>query len=155
MTQRLDEQTFKTIVASTPLVSIDLIVRNSNDQILLGQRTNRPAKGLWFVPGGRICKDETFEQAFHRLTKIELGQEYPLTLAQFIGPYQHLYTDNFSGTDFSTHYVVMGYELKLDIDLLSLPSEQHNHYRWWNVPQLLQSDQVHKNTKAYFSDEYK
>ncbi len=28
MTQRLDESTFKTVVASTPLVSIDLIVRN-------------------------------------------------------------------------------------------------------------------------------
>ncbi|TOB15241.1 NUDIX domain-containing protein, partial [Vibrio parahaemolyticus] len=60
MTQRLDEQTFKLVVASTPLVSIDLIIRNSKRQILLGQRTNRPAQGFWFVPGGRICKDETF-----------------------------------------------------------------------------------------------
>ncbi|MFM9587755.1 NUDIX domain-containing protein, partial [Streptomyces caniscabiei] len=76
-------------------------------QVLLGRRTNRPAKGYWFVPGGRIYKDETFDQAFRRLTKIELGQEYSMETSQFLGPYQHLYTDNFSGSDFSTHYVVL------------------------------------------------
>ncbi len=76
MAQRLDELTFKTVVASTPLVSMDLIVRNKRDQVLLGLRTNRPAQGFWFVPGGRICKDETFEQAFVRLTEMELGQPH-------------------------------------------------------------------------------
>lgn len=150
MQQRLDEQVFKTIVASTPLVSIDLIVQNLHGQVLLGKRTNRPAKGYWFVPGGRIYKDETFEQAFRRLTKIELGQEYSMDTSQFLGPYQHLYTDNFSGSGFSTHYVVLGYKLKLDLEILFLPAEQHNQYQWWNVSELLESDQVHSNTKAYF-----
>ncbi|UAX03696.1 GDP-mannose mannosyl hydrolase [Proteus terrae] len=154
MTQRLDEQAFKLVVASTPLVSIDLIIRNSKGQILLGLRTNRPAQGFWFVPGGRICKDETFERAFQRLTKVELGEEYSLKQAQFLGTYQHFYKDNFSEDHFSTHYVVLGYELELDIELSSLPDEQHNHYQWWEVENLLASEQVHINTKAYFSDEY-
>jgi colanic acid biosynthesis protein WcaH len=155
MQQRLDEQVFKTVVASTPLVSIDLIVQHSNGQVLLGRRTNRPAKGYWFVPGGRIYKDETFDQAFRRLTKIELGQEYSMETSQFLGPYQHLYTDNFSGSDFSTHYVVLGYKLELNLEILSLPAEQHNQYQWWNVSELLESDQVHSNTKTYFLNEHK
>lgn len=155
MQQRLDEQVFKTVVASTPLVSIDLIVQHSNGQVLLGRRTNRPAKGYWFVLGGRIYKDETFDQAFRRLTKIELGQEYSMETSQFLGPYQHLYTDNFSGSDFSTHYVVLGYKLELDLEIHSLPAEQHNQYQWWNVSELLASDQVHSNTKAYFLNEHK
>lgn len=155
MQQRLDEQVFKTVVASTPLVSIDLIVQHSNGQVLLGRRTNRPAKGYWFVPGGRIYKDETFDQAFRRLTKIELGQEYSMETSQFLGPYQHLYTDNFSGSDFSTHYVVLGYKLGLDLEIHTLPAEQHNRYQWWNVSELLESEQVHSNTKAYFLNEHK
>ena len=155
MTQRLDESLFKTVVASTPLTSIDLIIRNPNGQILLGERSNRPAKGYWFVPGGRICKDETFEQAFLRLTKVELGIAIDLSKASFLGPYQHLYKDNFSGSDFSTHYVVLGYEITLDIPIFSLPLEQHQNYQWWDVNQLLNSDLVHNNTKAYFSDNYK
>ena len=38
MTQRLELALFKTVVASTPLVSIDLIVCNAQGQVLLGQR---------------------------------------------------------------------------------------------------------------------
>ncbi|EKO3632745.1 MULTISPECIES: GDP-mannose mannosyl hydrolase [Vibrio] len=153
--QRLDKETFKTVVASTPLVSIDLIISNSCNQVLLGLRTNRPAQGFWFVPGGRIGKDETFEQAFLRLTQLELGYPIPLNEASFLGPYQHLYSDNFSGTDFSTHYVVLGYQIMLDLDLQTLPVEQHQNYQWWDEQELLNSDLVHRNTKAYFSDNYK
>ncbi len=53
MTQWLDRDTFKTIIDTTPLVSIDLLLRNAQGQILVGKRVNRPAQGFWFVPGGR------------------------------------------------------------------------------------------------------
>lgn len=147
---KLELDTFKTVVASAPLVSIDLIIKNKQGQVLLGERTNRPAKGYWFVPGGRILKDENFEQAFLRLTSAELGQEYSIGSASFLGSYQHFYTDNFSGTDFSTHYVVLGYELIVDIDINDLPVEQHGAYQWWNVEELLSSEVVHQHTQDYF-----
>ena len=69
----LSLEIFKTVVASTPLVSIDLIIRNSQEQVLLGLRNNRPTQGYWFVPGGRIQKDERLENAFRRLVSVELG----------------------------------------------------------------------------------
>ncbi|HFK1281856.1 TPA: GDP-mannose mannosyl hydrolase, partial [Escherichia coli] len=34
----LDLETFKTVVASTPLISIDLVVKNNAGQVLLGFR---------------------------------------------------------------------------------------------------------------------
>ncbi|EMT6576662.1 GDP-mannose mannosyl hydrolase [Providencia rettgeri] len=150
MTQRLALDTFKTIVASTPLVSIDLVICNSNNQILLGLRNNRPAKGYWFVPGGRICKDETFDVAFQRLVMEELGIAYSIKDSTFIGHYQHLYQDNFSDKDFTTHYVVLGYMIEQDINIDKLPSEQHKNYKWWDINELLSSTKVHENTKAYF-----
>ena len=146
----LELETFKTVVASTPLVSIDLIIRNSQEQVLLGLRNNRPAQGYWFVPGGRIQKDERLEDAFSRLVEVELGVEAKFQKAGFLGPYQHFYADNFSGDSFSTHYVVLGYELLLDIDLNNLPTDQHQNYRWFGVDELLASDQVHQHTKDYF-----
>ena len=155
MAQRLDVETFKTVVFSTPLISMDFVIKNSQGQILLGRRNNRPAQGFWFVPGGRILKDETFSIAFSRLTLAELGQELSITEARFIGPYQHFYQDNFSDSNFSTHYVVMGYQLALDLKLVNLPVEQHQDYQWWDESELLDSDKVHPNTKAYFSDIYK
>ncbi|MCF5910724.1 GDP-mannose mannosyl hydrolase [Aeromonas veronii] len=146
----LDKETFRTVVRSAPLVSIDLVVINSQGQVLLGQRTNRPAQGFWFVPGGRILKNEAMAAAFLRLSKAELGLASELGDAEFLGVYEHFYTDNFSGTDFSTHYVVLGYRLVHDLDLNSLPDAQHHSYRWFDVAELLASVQVHDNTKAYF-----
>ncbi|PMO79414.1 GDP-mannose mannosyl hydrolase [Vibrio breoganii] len=146
----LELQTFKKVVASTPLVSMDLIVMNDAGQVLLGYRNNRPAQGFWFVPGGRILKDERFEVAFSRLTEVELGKGYALSQAEFLGPYEHLYQDNFSGENFSTHYVVLGYKIIWNGALADLPSEQHCDYRWWDIAELLGSSDVHDNTKAYF-----
>ena len=146
----LDKETFRTVVRSAPLVSIDLVVINSQGQVLLGQRTNRPAQGFWFVPGGRILKNEAMAAAFLRLSKAELGLACEIGSAEFLGVYEHFYTDNFSGTDFSTHYVVLGYRLVHDLDLNSLPDAQHHSYRWFDVAELLASVQVHDNTKAYF-----
>ena len=148
----LELESFKSVVSSTPLVSIDLVVRNCREQVLLGLRNNRPAQGYWFVPGGRIRKDESINLAFKRLTAEELNVECSLNQASFLGPYEHFYQDNFSGTDFTTHYVVLAYELSLDFDLDNLPASQHRDYRWFSETELLANDRVHQNSTAYFSE---
>lgn len=138
------------MVADMPLVSIDLVVRNPQEEALLGQRLNRPAQDFWFVPGGRIRKDERIPQAFSRLAREELGLSLVFETAAFLGVYEHHYSDNFSGTEFSTHYVVLAYELVLDLSLPALPAEQHGHYRWWPTTELLTSPDVHLHTQWYF-----
>lgn len=141
---------FRNMVENMPLVSLDLVVRNAAGEVLLGQRLNRPAQGFWFVPGGRVRKDERLPEAFARLTREELGVELALSAACFLGPYEHHYPDNFSGTDFSTHYVVLAYELTLDVALSALPVQQHGAYRWWSQAELLASPEVHVHTQWYF-----
>ena len=141
---------FKLIVKSTPLVSIDLIVRDHDGNVLLGKWINRPAQGFWFVPGGRILKDEPFESAFKRLVKEELGLN--TVKSNFKGVYQHFYDDNFSGDNFSTHYLVLAYELTSNDDLALLPLEQHSKYKWFSESELIQSEQVHKHCKWYFQE---
>ncbi|MCG6202398.1 GDP-mannose mannosyl hydrolase [Psychromonas antarctica] len=139
---------FKTVIESTPLISIDIIVRNDKGQILLGKRTNRPAQGYWFVPGGRVLKDEPFERAFNRLMKAELG----LNKAQssFKGIYQHFYDDNFFGDKFTTHYIVLAYDISFNGELSSLPVDQHSNYQWFDESELLVDESVHKHSKWYF-----
>jgi colanic acid biosynthesis protein WcaH len=145
----LNEDVFKTVIASTPLVSIDLVVKNPDGEFLLGYRNNRPAQGFWFVPGGRILKDESMDAAFLRLTKNELGFEISRQSADFLGPYEHFYSDCVFGAEHSTHYVVMGYQLQVDLDLSGLPPEQHNQYAWFSREELLARDDVHKHSKWY------
>ena len=146
----LSQEDFATVVRSTPLISIDLIVENERGEFLLGKRTNRPAQGFWFVPGGRVQKDETLVDAFERLTLAELGLQLPMAAGQFYGVWQHFYDDNFSGTGFTTHYVVLGFRLKVSEADLRLPDSQHDDYRWLAPEALLASDNVHDNSRAYF-----
>tara|TARA_B110000879_G_scaffold183288_1_gene241951 strand:+ start:194 stop:664 length:471 start_codon:yes stop_codon:yes gene_type:complete len=147
----LDETTFKTVIASTPLISIDLVVKNTKGEYLLGYRNNRPAQGFWFVPGGRILKDETMDDAFIRLCKDELGVALMRQQAVFLGPFEHFYDDTVFGEDVTTHYVVLGYALTIDVDLASLPQEQHNQYAWFTADNMLSREDVHPHSKWYVS----
>ncbi len=147
---KLSSADFKTIVKSTPLISIDLIVRDNRGNVLLGKRMNRPAQGFWFVPGGRVLKDEPFELTFKRLIKEEIGLDNVKPI--FKGIYQHFYDDNFSQESFSTHYFLLAYEIVFRGDLTSLPLEQHSKYQWFTVNELVESEQVHKHSKWYFQE---
>jgi colanic acid biosynthesis protein WcaH len=158
----LTKAAFKEIVNSTPLISIDLIVRNDIGEVLLGLRRNRPAAGFWFVPGGRIYKNESIENAFKRLTRMELGIEIPISSAKYLGLYEHFYDDSVFGDDLSggsvsTHYVVNGFEINLsDLDkknFMSLPKDQHDEYCWLTESKLLTKESVHFHNKWYFDKE--
>jgi 8-oxo-dGTP pyrophosphatase MutT (NUDIX family) len=75
-----------------------LIIRNPDQYVLLGLRTNEPAKGKWFVPGGVVRKYERLADAFARIVKAEIGLEASIGDAKFVGVYEHLY----DSTDFIT-----------------------------------------------------
>ena len=149
----LDRATFTTVIDSTPLVSIDLVVINTQGQALLGRRLNRPAKDYWFVPGGRILKNEAIADAFKRLTHDELGQAFTMEQASLLGPFDHFYNDYVFGDDVATHYVAIAFILKLECELGSLPLDvQHGGYQWFDISQLMNNDKVHKHTKWYFEN---
>lgn len=147
----LDKNDFLSVVTHAPLVSIDLIAHDSEGRFLLGRRVNEPARGYWFVPGGRIYKNETLEQAFARITEAEIGRRLTLADADLQGVYEHFYSENFADAPgVSTHYVVLGYRLREPVDTDSLNYEQHSDYRWSEPDSILADPGVHANTRAYF-----
>lgn len=72
MSKWISDDDWATIVANVPIVSVDLLVQY-DDGLVLGRRTNEPAKGFWFMPGGRVQKGETRSEAVYRIGKEELG----------------------------------------------------------------------------------
>ena len=124
---KLESSRFLEIVKSTPLVSIDLVILSASKSMLVGRRVNEPAKDTWFVPGGRIRKDETIKRAFCRICKDELNQEIGIQDSRLIGAFDHKYDTNFAGVkNISTQYIVLAYGLFRDIDLNTLPRTQHS-----------------------------
>jgi colanic acid biosynthesis protein WcaH len=138
-------------VRNTPLVSIDLIIRDPDRRVLVGLRTNEPAKGKWFVPGGVVRKYERLADAFARIVKAEIGLKASIDDAKFVGVYEHLFDTNFSGEEeFGTHYVVLAHELNLDHQLPIVSDRQHSGFRWMTPAKLISSPDVHRYTRAYF-----
>ncbi|MDB6147433.1 MAG: GDP-mannose mannosyl hydrolase [Spartobacteria bacterium] len=147
----LSQSDFSNVVRLTPLVSIDLILRDDANRVLLGLRANEPAKGFYFVPGGRIRKDETLYSAFARILATETGCVGTLNEGRLLGVFEHLYEKNpFGDPGYGTHYVVVGYEIMIGAGRPIKPDAQHTEYAWWKVSDILSSPHVHENTKAYF-----
>jgi len=150
-TKLLSHADLGTVARLTVLVAIDLIIRNGRDEVLLGLRNNEPAKGCYFVPGGMVMKNERLAEAFTRLVKSETDHNASFTDARLLGAFEHFYDTNRSGDAGSgTHYVVLGYEFKWPDAAVPKADDQHSELRWWPVAELLASDSVHENTKAYF-----
>lgn len=147
----LSSDAFAAVVANTPLISLDLIVEDAKGAVLLGLRNNPPAKGYWFVPGGRVRKNESLDAAFARIAHDELGLQTRRSEHAFAGVHEHFYDVNFNGTqNASTHYIVLAYRLRITPDALQLPLRQHSRYQWMQPQQIAHHPDVHSYTKAYF-----
>ena len=138
------------VVRHAPLISIDLIVSDAQQRILLGLRTNKPAQGWWFVPGGAIRKGETLDAAFARISETELGIKLARAQATFHGLHEHHYADSFVGDAFGTHYVVLPHRVQIEDEKSLRFDAQHKALRWLSVTELLADANVHENVKAYF-----
>lgn len=145
----LNNENFLKVIDSTPLVSIDLIVRDTKGCILMGKRSNQPALGSWFVPGGRIKKGEDLDSALARIGEAELCVNITRKEGRLIGVFDHLYETNFANVEgIHTQYVVIAYEFYLDLDISKLPKDQHSEWEWFSETQ---AGKTHENSAAYFS----
>lgn len=152
----LSKDLFLQVVDAVPLVSIDLVVVRNHREVLLGLRNNRPAQNFWFVPGGRILKDEPIADARARILEKELGLGVALSKGEikpvWQGAYEHMYDDCFAGdVGTSTHYVVLAHRVDVPTDFaLPIGDEQHAELKWWPIDDVLSSSEVHQYTKNYF-----
>lgn len=146
----LDPPELIQLVRLGPLVSIDLVVRDPQDRILVGLRANEPAKDVWFVPGGRVGKGESLDRAFRRIVKQEVGLEMPRSDAEFMGVFEHYYDSNFlDEPGVGTHYIVLAHSLRVSDPARLTVDDQHRTVRWLSPDEMLADDSVHPNTRAY------
>lgn len=145
----LSERQFEQVVEYTPLVSVDLIIENSQNEFLVGKRINRPACGFLFVPGGRVFKNESISKAFKRIIKKEINIECSIEEARFIGVFEHFYNDSFVNDQIETHYVVLAYYINIGESEILFDS-QHESVIWMSRKELLLNNLVHQNTLVYF-----
>jgi colanic acid biosynthesis protein WcaH len=145
----LDTHTFKTVIENTPLASIDLCLV-CEGQILLGKRKNEPLKGEWFTPGGRIYKNETWQNALLRIVEVELGlRDVKIEDFSLMGIWDHFYSNSVVDENISTHYV----NLPHYADFQSRPpisiDDQHADFKWFDLSVVSNDEKTHPYMRNY------
>lgn len=140
-TDWIPDDDWRTIVANVPLVAVDLLVRHDGG-LVFGERQNEPAKGWWFLPGGRVQKGETRVEAVHRIAREEVGLS--VELVESLGAFEHLYdTSDVAGVD-TKHYLANGYVVDV-VDGELTTDDQHGELRVFESP----PDPLHDHVRDY------
>ena len=82
---------YKKILEILPIFCVDIIL-NSGDTVFLFKRAYEPAKGKWWLIGGRVLRGETIEGAVIRKVKEEVGVD--AKIRKMVGIYEHFFPVN-------------------------------------------------------------
>ncbi|MAY40951.1 MULTISPECIES: NUDIX domain-containing protein [unclassified Neptuniibacter] len=69
----LGEDLFFLVSRCTPMVNVDLLIKNDEGQLLLTWRDDQFYGPGWHIPGGIIRHKETFSQRIHQVAEKELS----------------------------------------------------------------------------------
>jgi colanic acid biosynthesis protein WcaH len=143
---RVPEAAWRTVVEHVPVVSVDLVVRR-DDAVVLGKRANEPAKGEWFVPGGRVHKHERLADAVARVAREEVGLD--VGIEKRLGVYEHFYeTADYEDVG-GKHYVPVGFVVRAEGGTLE-GDDQHSDVRWARPP--FDDLDLHPYVRTYLED---
>lgn len=147
----LDPKIFKTIVEHTPLVSIDLCLV-CRGEILLGKRNNEPLKGWWVTPGGRIQKNETWQNGLRRIALSELGLPVEGTDGfTLMGIWDHFYPNSAIDQKISTHYLNLPHYTCVETRPEIVADDQHSEFEWFDLKVVASSEAFH-TYMGYYAD---
>ena len=142
----------------TQLVSIDLLIV-CHEKLLVGKRSNNPAQGSLFVPGGKVYKNEYLTEGLERISKQEIGFSLNTNQVQLKGIYDHIYENNFRDDTCGTHYVTIACQVELPLEqqqevriVENAMLAQHQHIEWLQINTILDHPKVHDNVKSYFEN---
>lgn len=87
----LPDEVFYYISKTTPLVNVDLLIKDENGRTLLSWRDDRHCGKGWHVPGGIVRFKETLETRVKKVAETEIGANIsfdpvPIELNQLIHP---------------------------------------------------------------------
>lgn len=148
MKNKLLKQDFCTIIKHAPLVSIDLCILHQS-KILLGKRLNAPAKNYYFTPGGRVYKNEPWQDAIERIANDEVGLDVKAKEFQLMGVWDHFYTDSVFDEHSPTHYVNLPHLLQLEKAPYVRADEQHEKLAWFDLYHNKNNQLIHPYTQNY------
>ncbi|MCR4285157.1 MAG: NUDIX domain-containing protein [archaeon] len=125
----IPKKLYEQIIENSIISAVDAIIVY-NKKVLVGKRTQEPAKGKWWIPGGRQKKGELPEEAVKRLIKKEIGLD--VNISKLVGVYDPIFKKTaFPNIKTGVHYVSRVYlvhpinkDFKVNLD------KTQKEYKW-------------------------
>jgi colanic acid biosynthesis protein WcaH len=132
---KVSHDEYKKFLSTMPIVCVDCLVENDKGEYLLVKRKNEPLKGEFWVPGGRLHKNERLADAVRRKMREEIGVD--VEIIENVGFFEEFFHDTEQDADGGVHSISvvyrvrpLSYEIKLD--------DQSAEWGWFkDVPQRL------------------
>jgi len=132
--QGLPEAVFDLVTRLTPMVNVDLLLKDSENRTLLTWREDRFYGPVWHIPGGIIRFKETAAQRINKVAQTELGttvefNETPLAISEMMN----------QGRDTRGHFISLLYECRLTGPLaphlaFTSGAPRHGVWAWHDAP---------------------
>ncbi len=124
----LPDAIFDLVTRLTPMVNVDLLLKDSENRTLLTWREDRFYGPVWHIPGGIIRFKETAAQRIRKVAETELGttvefNETPLAITEMMN----------QGRDTRGHFISLLYACRLTAPLsaqLAHTSGTPKHGAW-------------------------
>lgn len=104
----LGEEIFELVSRCTPLINVDLLIKNNDGDILLTWRDDQFYGPGWHIPGGVIRHKESISQRIHKVAQYEL--QTAVTHAESPSRVQELMNDQ---RDTRGHFISLLYDCSL------------------------------------------
>ncbi|TSC82496.1 MAG: colanic acid biosynthesis protein WcaH [Parcubacteria group bacterium Gr01-1014_20] len=129
VTKLIPPALYRKIHQVLPIVTVDLVVKN-NQEFLLVKRKNNPEANAWYFPGGRVLKGERLVETAKRKLKEEVGVSGKNW--KFLGVHDHFYNPKasyFKG--FASHVVAIVFEVEVKRKVKITLDDQSSDFKWF------------------------
>jgi len=110
----LPEDLFYYISSATPIINVDLLIKNKKGYILLAWRDDQYAGKGWHVPGGIIRFKETIKERINEVARIEIG-----TFIDYYDPEPIAINEIFNyEREVRSHFISLLYKCSLPADVV-------------------------------------
>lgn len=126
---------YKIFIDKLPICTVDVLFFDKNgNKALLFKRKNKPIKNIYFSCGGRLLKNEKFEDCAIRQVKKELGLKLDKKKLIFGGVINEIYKDSiYKKVNAHCVNIYFGYLLE-EIDAKKIIfDDQHFEYKWFDI----------------------
>ena len=122
----LPEKFYQDVLSSIPVPCVDAIIIYKN-KFLLGKRINEPAKGKWWLIGGRIHKGETMKKAVKR--KVQEETKLKIKTVEFLTNDETIFKTSHLGV--SSHTINSIFIVRVSSIEKLKKDNQHSELKWF------------------------